>query len=196
MAIQYMRRSIQKKAKFDIMDLNCAQVSQFITLLSCRFVSLELTAHMCFSKKLMLNSSIWDFICLRPFLQCQWCSFIVFYVIWWNWWFFFFFYNIFLWFEWAACWYSKNNIYLLLHLQVAPRTFIPALFGHATEDMFIQPHHCDHIFNLYSVILDRHILCIEWCELIRIDRWLLFKGSNKFIPWTSLYVVFEDNCNQ
>lgn len=48
MAIQYMRRSIQKKAKFDIMDLNCAQV--------------------------------------------------------------------------------------------APRTFIPALFGHATEDMFIHNH--------------------------------------------------------
>ncbi|RWR82526.1 Abhydrolase_5 domain-containing protein [Cinnamomum micranthum f. kanehirae] len=67
MAIQYMRRSIQKKAKFDIMDLNCAQV--------------------------------------------------------------------------------------------APRTFIPALFGHATEDMFIQPHHCDHIFNLYSG--DKNIIKFE-----------------------------------
>ncbi|XXG64693.1 hypothetical protein AAC387_Pa05g2577 [Persea americana] len=67
MAIHYMRRSIQKKAKFDIMDLNCAQV--------------------------------------------------------------------------------------------APRTFIPALFGHATEDMFIQPHHCDHIFNLYSG--DKNIIKFE-----------------------------------
>lgn len=95
MAIQYMRRSIQKKAKFDIMDLNCAQVSQFITLLSWRFVSLELTAHMCFSKNFMLNSSIWDFICLWPFLQCQWCSLIFLYVIWWNRWFFFFFFIFF-----------------------------------------------------------------------------------------------------
>ncbi|RVW33583.1 hypothetical protein CK203_080027 [Vitis vinifera] len=58
MAVQYMRRVIQKKAKFDIMDLNC--------------------------------------------------------------------------------------------LQVAPKTFIPALFGHAIEDKFIQPHHSDIIFKSYS----------------------------------------------
>lgn len=58
MAVQYMRRVIQKKAKFDIMDLNC--------------------------------------------------------------------------------------------LQVAPKTFIPALFGHAIEDRFIQPHHSDIIFKSYS----------------------------------------------
>nr|CAN66506.1 hypothetical protein VITISV_035499 [Vitis vinifera] len=60
MAVQYMRRVIQKKAKFDIMDLNC--------------------------------------------------------------------------------------------LQVAPKTFIPALFGHAIEDRFIQPHHSDIIFKSYSVL--------------------------------------------
>lgn len=58
MAVQYMRRIIQKKAKFDIMDLNC--------------------------------------------------------------------------------------------MQVAPKTFIPALFGHATEDVFIQPHHSDIIVNSYA----------------------------------------------
>ncbi|KAG6743456.1 hypothetical protein POTOM_052148 [Populus tomentosa] len=58
MAVQYMRRVIQKKAKFDIMDLNC--------------------------------------------------------------------------------------------LKAAPKTFIPALFGHASEDKFIQPHHADLIFNSYS----------------------------------------------
>ncbi|XVF28099.1 hypothetical protein REPUB_Repub14bG0165500 [Reevesia pubescens] len=58
MAVQYMRRVIQKKAKFDIMDLNC--------------------------------------------------------------------------------------------LKVAPKTFIPALFGHAREDKFIQPHHSDLIFKSYA----------------------------------------------
>uniref|UniRef100_A0A2P2M7Y9 Catalytic n=1 Tax=Rhizophora mucronata TaxID=61149 RepID=A0A2P2M7Y9_RHIMU len=58
MAVQYMRRVIQKKAKFDIMDLNC--------------------------------------------------------------------------------------------LKVAPKTFIPALFGHASEDKFIQSHHSDLIFKCYS----------------------------------------------
>ncbi|KAJ6756835.1 ALPHA/BETA-HYDROLASE [Salix purpurea] len=58
MAVQYMRRVIQKKAKFDIMDLNC--------------------------------------------------------------------------------------------LKVAPKTFIPALFGHASEDKFIQPHHADLIFKSYA----------------------------------------------
>ncbi|KAK2984271.1 hypothetical protein RJ640_010230, partial [Escallonia rubra] len=64
-AVQYMRRIIQKKAKFDIMDLNCMQV--------------------------------------------------------WH-----------------------------LYLSVAPKTFIPALFGHAKDDKFIQPHHSDLIFNSYA----------------------------------------------
>ncbi|XP_068320215.1 uncharacterized protein [Pyrus communis] len=58
MAIQYMRRIIEKKAKFDIMDLNC--------------------------------------------------------------------------------------------LQVAPKTFIPALFGHAKDDKFIQTHHSDIIYKSYA----------------------------------------------
>ncbi|KAF8414326.1 hypothetical protein HHK36_002327 [Tetracentron sinense] len=58
MAVQYMRRVIQKKAKFDIMDLNC--------------------------------------------------------------------------------------------IQAAPKTFIPALFGHASEDIFIQPRHSDLIFKSYA----------------------------------------------
>ncbi|XP_048236119.1 uncharacterized protein LOC8283332 isoform X2 [Ricinus communis] len=58
MAVQYMRRVIQKKAKFDIMDLNC--------------------------------------------------------------------------------------------LKVAPKTFIPTLFGHASEDKFIQSHHSDLIFKSYA----------------------------------------------
>ncbi|XP_047182371.1 uncharacterized protein LOC124848664 isoform X1 [Vigna umbellata] len=58
MAVQYMRRVIEKKAKFDIMDLNC--------------------------------------------------------------------------------------------LLVAPKTFIPVLFGHGNDDQFIQPHHSDLISELYA----------------------------------------------
>ncbi|XP_014517638.1 uncharacterized protein LOC106775106 isoform X1 [Vigna radiata var. radiata] len=58
MAVQYMRRVIEKKAKFDIMDLNC--------------------------------------------------------------------------------------------LQVAPKTFIPVLFGHGNDDQFVQPHHSDLISELYA----------------------------------------------
>ncbi|CAN6552542.1 unnamed protein product [Malus baccata var. baccata] len=60
MAVQYMRRIIEKKAKFDIMDLNC--------------------------------------------------------------------------------------------LQVATKTFIPALFGHAKDDKFIQTHHSDIIYKSYAVL--------------------------------------------
>ena len=38
MAVQYMRRVIEKKAKFDIMDLNCLQVLlSFLTVLSWNF---------------------------------------------------------------------------------------------------------------------------------------------------------------
>ncbi|XP_048447328.1 uncharacterized protein LOC103963697 isoform X3 [Pyrus x bretschneideri] len=61
MAVQYMRRIIEKKAKFDIMDLNC--------------------------------------------------------------------------------------------LQVAIKTFIPALFGHAKDDKFIQTHHSDIIYKSYAGLL-------------------------------------------
>lgn len=65
------------------------------------------------------------------------------------------------------CTYYKLNIevytiYLVFILQVAPKTFIPALFGHATEDIFIQPHHSDSIFNLYAVLTYLDIFCIIW----------------------------------
>ncbi|KAK4398795.1 hypothetical protein Sango_1355000 [Sesamum angolense] len=33
---------------------------------------------------------------------------------------------------------------------VAPKTFIPALFGHAKDDKFIQPRHSDAIFKSYA----------------------------------------------
>ncbi|KAL6197779.1 hypothetical protein ACLB2K_027573 [Fragaria x ananassa] len=65
MAVQYMRRVIEKKAKFDIMDLNC--------------------------------------------------------------------------------------------LQVAPKTFIPALFGHAKDDKFIQTSHSDLIYKSYAGLLHKII---------------------------------------
>uniref|UniRef100_A0A0D6QWH6 Serine aminopeptidase S33 domain-containing protein n=1 Tax=Araucaria cunninghamii TaxID=56994 RepID=A0A0D6QWH6_ARACU len=43
--------------------------------------------------------------------------------------------------------------------QIAPKTFIPALFGHATEDVFIQPHHSDIIFKSYAG--DKNIIKFE-----------------------------------
>ncbi|KAK3009123.1 hypothetical protein RJ639_014919, partial [Escallonia herrerae] len=45
---------------------------------------------------------------------------------------------------------AKFDIMDLNCMQVAPKTFIPALFGHAKDDKFIQPHHSDLIFNSYS----------------------------------------------
>ncbi|KAB5551444.1 hypothetical protein DKX38_008755 [Salix brachista] len=45
---------------------------------------------------------------------------------------------------------AKFDIMDLNCLKVAPKTFIPALFGHASEDKFIQPHHADLIFDSYA----------------------------------------------
>jgi hypothetical protein len=36
-------------------------------------------------------------------------------------------------------------------IQVAKRCFVPALFGHGTEDDFILPHHSDKICESYVV---------------------------------------------
>ncbi|KAL2644059.1 hypothetical protein R1flu_011646 [Riccia fluitans] len=44
-------------------------------------------------------------------------------------------------------------------VQVAAKSFIPALFGHATEDLFIQPHHSDQIFKAYEG--DKNIIKFE-----------------------------------
>ncbi|KAF3785756.1 Uncharacterized protein EJ110_NYTH22510 [Nymphaea thermarum] len=35
-------------------------------------------------------------------------------------------------------------------VEVAKSCFVPALFGHATEDDFIQPHHSDRIYDTYA----------------------------------------------
>ncbi|XP_057478074.1 uncharacterized protein LOC130765610 isoform X2 [Actinidia eriantha] len=45
---------------------------------------------------------------------------------------------------------AKFDIMDLNCIQVAPKTFIPALFGHANDDKFIQPHHSDLIFQSYA----------------------------------------------
>lgn len=44
---------------------------------------------------------------------------------------------------------AKFDIMDLNSIQVAPKTFIPALFGHAKDDKFVMPHHSDHIFKCY-----------------------------------------------
>eukprot|EP00249_Psilotum_nudum_P010549 c22609_g1_i2 orf=465-1910(-) len=44
-------------------------------------------------------------------------------------------------------------------VQVATKSFIPALFGHATEDSFIQPHHSDRIHAAY--VGDKNIIKFE-----------------------------------
>ncbi|CAK9167053.1 unnamed protein product [Ilex paraguariensis] len=45
---------------------------------------------------------------------------------------------------------AKFDIMDLNCIQVAPKTFIPALFGHAKDDKFIQPHHSDLISKSYA----------------------------------------------
>ncbi|KAH7684246.1 Acylglycerol lipase protein [Dioscorea alata] len=45
---------------------------------------------------------------------------------------------------------AKFDIMDLNVVQFSPKTFIPALFGHGSEDIFIQPHHSDRIFKLYA----------------------------------------------
>ncbi|KAL4562929.1 hypothetical protein LXL04_026960 [Taraxacum kok-saghyz] len=45
---------------------------------------------------------------------------------------------------------AKFDIMDINALKVAPKTFIPALFGHAKGDKFIQPHHSDLISTSYA----------------------------------------------
>uniref|UniRef100_A0A453NLB4 Serine aminopeptidase S33 domain-containing protein n=1 Tax=Aegilops tauschii subsp. strangulata TaxID=200361 RepID=A0A453NLB4_AEGTS len=45
---------------------------------------------------------------------------------------------------------AKFDIMDLNVVKLAPKTFIPALFGHGLSDMFIQPHHCDRIHEAYG----------------------------------------------
>ncbi|KAJ4758228.1 alpha/beta-Hydrolases superfamily protein [Rhynchospora pubera] len=45
---------------------------------------------------------------------------------------------------------AKFDIMDLNVVQYAPKTFIPALFGHGSKDIFIPPHHCDRIYDGYA----------------------------------------------
>ncbi|RDX89022.1 hypothetical protein CR513_29303, partial [Mucuna pruriens] len=45
---------------------------------------------------------------------------------------------------------AKFDIMNLNCFLVAPKTFIPVLFGHASDDKFIQPHHSDLISESYA----------------------------------------------
>lgn len=54
---------------------------------------------------------------------------------------------------------AKFDIMRLDCVQVAPKTFIPAMFGHAKDDKFIQPRHSDAIFNSYAG--DKNIIKFE-----------------------------------
>ncbi|KAG1364279.1 putative Ubiquitin-conjugating enzyme E2 28 [Cocos nucifera] len=54
---------------------------------------------------------------------------------------------------------AKFDIMDLNTVQFAPMTFIPALFGHASEDIFIQPRHSDLIYQAYAG--DKNIIRFE-----------------------------------
>eukprot|EP00250_Pteridium_aquilinum_P021058 c25019_g1_i2 orf=745-2370(-) len=54
---------------------------------------------------------------------------------------------------------ARFDILELDAVQVAKKSFIPALFGHATEDSFIQPHHSDRIYKAYMG--DKNIIKFE-----------------------------------
>ncbi|XP_042068506.1 uncharacterized protein LOC121811674 isoform X1 [Salvia splendens] len=45
---------------------------------------------------------------------------------------------------------AKFDITRLDCIQVAPKTFIPAMFGHAKDDKFVQSQHSDAIYNSYA----------------------------------------------
>ncbi|XP_044499634.1 uncharacterized protein LOC123221032 [Mangifera indica] len=54
---------------------------------------------------------------------------------------------------------AKFDITDLNTIKVAKSSFVPALFGHAVEDDFIQPHHSDRIFEVYAG--DKNIIKFE-----------------------------------
>ncbi|KAJ9154392.1 hypothetical protein P3X46_027733 [Hevea brasiliensis] len=54
---------------------------------------------------------------------------------------------------------AKFDIMDLKTIKVAKSCFVPALFGHAIDDDFIQPHHSDRIFEAY--VGDKNIIKFE-----------------------------------
>lgn len=61
--------------------------------------------------------------------------------------------------------------------QVSPKTFIPALFGHAKDDKFIQPNHSELIYNSYAVLPQSRVLHFFLKQYVCIS-WQIFKHSN------------------
>lgn len=55
--------------------------------------------------------------------------------------------------------YIWKPFFLKCH-QVTPKTFIPALFGHANCDKFVQPHHSELIYNSYAVLSSFKIITL------------------------------------
>ncbi|KAJ0724573.1 putative acylglycerol lipase [Helianthus annuus] len=54
---------------------------------------------------------------------------------------------------------AKFDIVELNTIKVAKSSFVPVLFGHATDDDFIQPHHSDRIYEAYMG--DKNIIKFE-----------------------------------
>ncbi|KAF3457228.1 hypothetical protein FNV43_RR01885 [Rhamnella rubrinervis] len=54
---------------------------------------------------------------------------------------------------------AKFDIVELNAIKVAKSCFVPVLFGHATDDDFIRPHHSDRIFDAY--VGDKNIIKFE-----------------------------------
>jgi hypothetical protein len=55
--------------------------------------------------------------------------------------------------------YDTVYIECVVFVQMAANSFIPALIGHGTEDIFIQPHHSDLIYKSYAG--DKNIIKFE-----------------------------------
>lgn len=81
-------------------------------------------------------------------------------------------------------------------LQFAPKTFIPALFGHASDDIFIQPHHSDLIYEAYAV--SGHLVCtlkLGWEHLTQFLDLIELQFLDASIPfWLLLHPNFGLLC--
>lgn len=144
-----MRKAIQKKAHFDIMDLDTVQVCL-------DFVSWGWTSLVVFHVNYFL--SICKDAIMPFFIQLQRIAIyagtygihiesyraLILHISA---------------FEWQVR--DKSVLLCTILCQVAKKSFIPALFGHATEDVFIQPHHSDLIFKAYTV---RNLSWVAWCD--------------------------------
>ncbi|KAF2584345.1 hypothetical protein F2Q70_00036627 [Brassica cretica] len=118
-AIQFMRRAIQKKAKFDIMDLNTIKDPSIAgMILDSPFSDLvDLMMELVDTYKFPLPKFTVKFAIqfMRRAIQKK----------------------------------AKFDIMDLNTIKVAKSSFVPVLFGHALNDDFIRPHHSDRIYEAY-----------------------------------------------